>query len=116
MLNRIEIIGNLGKAPECRTLSNGGIVAKFSVATTKTYKDAQGQKQKSVTWHNCECWGNLATVAEKYLRKGTQVYVSGEMVYDEYTADDGSKKSFPKIKVFEIKMLGSKQETNSFAF
>jgi len=116
MLNKISIIGNIGKDPECRTISNGGIVAKFSVATTKTYKDGQGEKQKSVTWHNCECWGNLATVAEKYLKKGTLVYVSGEMVYDEYTADDGSKKSFPKIKAFEIKMLGSKPESNGPTF
>lgn len=116
MINKIHIVGNLGKDPECRTLSNGGIVAKFSVATTKTYKDAQGQKQKSVTWHNCECWGNLATVAEKYLRKGTQVYVSGEMVYDEYEGADGGKKVFPKVVAHTIKMLGGKPESSGPSF
>ena len=116
MINKIHIVGNIGKDPECRTLPNGGIVAKFSVATTKTYKDGQGEKQKSVTWHTCECWENLAKVAEKYLKKGSLVYISGEQLYDEYTAGDGSKKSFPKIKAFEIKMLGSKPESNSFTF
>lgn len=117
MINKIHIVGNIGKDPECRTLPNGGIVAKFSVATTKGWTNKQtGEKGKTTTWHTCECWENLAKVAEKYLKKGSLVYISGEQLYDEYTADDGSKKSFPKIKVFEIKMLGSKPENNSFTF
>jgi len=117
MINKIHIVGHLGKAPECRSLQNGGVVAKFSVATTKGWTNKQtGEKETSTTWHNCECWGNLATVAEKYLKKGSLVYISGEQLYDEYTGEDGSKKSFPKIKAFEIKMLGSKPESNAFTF
>lgn len=117
MINKIHIVGNLGKDPECKSLPNGGVVAKFSVATTKGWTNKQtGEKETSTTWHNVETWGNLATVAEKYLKKGSLVYISGEQVYDEYMADDGSKKSFPKIKAYEIKMLGGKPESSGPSF
>ena len=116
MINELTLIGNLGKTPECKTLQNGSIVATFSVATTKTYKDAQGQKQKATTWHNVVAWDKLAQVCEKYLKKGNQVFIKGEMKYDEYEGPDGGKKVFPKVVAHTIKMLGSKPETNGPTF
>lgn len=112
MLNEINIIGNLGKTPECKTLESGAIVASFSVATTKTYKDRNGEKQKATTWHQCVAWDKLAQVCEKYLQKGNQVYIKGEIIYDEYTDKQGVKKTFPKVVAHTIKMLGSKNESN----
>lgn len=113
MINKITILGNVGKDPECQTLQSGSVVASFSVATSKIWKDQNGEKREATTWHNVVTFGNLAKVCEKYLKKGNQVYIEGEMVYDEYTDKQGVKKTFPKVKAYEIKMLGKKQSNES---
>ena len=79
-INKVIIVGNLGKDPEVKTLEGGAKVARFTVATTESYKDRTTGERKDVTeWHNVVCWRNLAEIAEKYLVKGKQVYVEGRL-------------------------------------
>lgn len=111
MINKVIILGNLGQDPEVTTLENGNKVAKFSVATSETYKDKQGEKQTQTEWHNVEIWGNLATVAENYLKKGSKVYLEGKIKTDTWEKD-GETKYKTKISAFVLKMLDCKpQET-----
>jgi single-strand DNA-binding protein len=97
MLNEVKLIGNLGQNPEVRTLNNGNKVANFSLATSETYKDRDGQKQTVTEWHNVVIWGKLAEVAERYLTKGSQVYVSGKLKTRSWEDKDGNKKYITEI-------------------
>ena len=86
MVNKHILIGNLGKDPELRTTTNGN-VATFSVATTESWKDANGVKQEQTSWHNIVVWGNLADVAAKWLKKGHRVYLEGKVITKGYQKD-----------------------------
>ena len=85
-LNKIELIGNLGKKPDVKTLDNGAKVAMFTLATTEpAYTTQQGKQVSAKTeWHNIIAWGGMATIAERFLAKGQQVYVEGKMRYRNY--------------------------------
>ena len=79
-VNKVILVGNLGKDPEVRHLENGAAVANFSVATTESYKDRNtGERRDQTEWHNVVLWRGLAEVAEKYLKKGSQVYIEGKI-------------------------------------
>jgi single-strand DNA-binding protein len=105
MLNRVTLIGRLGKDPEVRRLETGAAVAKFTMATSESYKDKDGNKQETTEWHNVVMWRTQAEIAEKYLKKGMLVYVEGKLTYREYTDKDNVKKYFTEIVASNFQML-----------
>lgn len=109
MINKVTLLGNLGKDPEIRTFENGSKVARFSLATNKNFKDKAGEWQTQTEWHNIVVWGYAAEHAEKFLKKGGLAYVEGEINYREYEAD-GQKKYITEIKGDVLKSL-EKRET-----
>ncbi len=110
MLNRQTLIGNLGGNPETVTFENGGKIVKFSVATTLKWKDKQTGETKSDTqWHNIVANGGLADVCEKYLKKGSKVYIEGYTKHRSYEKD-GVTRYLTEVKLQELKMLGNKSD------
>jgi single-strand DNA-binding protein len=110
-LNRVQLIGNLGKDPEVRAIPSGAKVANFSIATTESYTGKDGQKSDKTEWHNIVIWRGLAEVAEKYLRKGSQVYIEGKLTTRSWDDKDGQKKYTTEIIADNLVMLGKAQES-----
>ncbi|MCX8019812.1 MAG: single-stranded DNA-binding protein [Chitinophagaceae bacterium] len=106
--NKVQLIGNLGNAPEIRNLESGKKVARFSVATTEVYRNAKGERVTETQWHNVVAWGKLAEIAEKYLTKGKEVAVEGKLINRSYNDKNGAKKYITEIQVNELLLLGSK--------
>ena len=106
--NKVQLIGNLGNAPEVKTTDNGKKLARFSVATSESYRNASGEKVSETTWHNLVAWGKVADIAEKYLNKGSEVAIEGKLINRSYTDKDGNKKYITEVQVNELLMLGSK--------
>jgi single-strand DNA-binding protein len=104
--NKVQLIGNLGNAPDVKTFENNRKLAKFSVATNETYRNAKGEKVTETQWHNVIAWGKLAEIAEKYLDKGSEVAVEGKLINRSYTDKEGVKKYFTEIEINELLMLG----------
>lgn len=109
--NKVQLIGNLGNAPEVKTTESGKKLARFSVATNESYRNAKGEKVKETTWHNAVAWGKVAELAEKYLTKGKEVAVEGKLINRSYTDKDGNKKYVTEVEVNEILMLGGDKPT-----
>lgn len=111
-LNRVTLIGNLGKEPEQRFMPNGNAVCNFSIATTESWKDKQsGAKQEETTWHNITMYGRLAEIAAQYLTKGSSVYLEGKLKTRKYQdKQTGADKYVTEIICDEMKMLGGKQD------
>jgi single-strand DNA-binding protein len=108
-VNRVILVGNLGKDPEMRYLPSGEASATLSIATSEQWKDKQGNKQERTDWHRVEFIGRTAEVAGEYLKKGSSVYIEGRIQYDSW--DDkttGEKKYMTRIRGDQMKMLGSK--------
>jgi single-strand DNA-binding protein len=112
MLNKVQLIGRLGKDPEVNTLESGARLAKFSVATSEKYKDKQGQSQEATEWHNIVIWDKLVDIVEKYLNKGDLVYLEGKIKTRQYEVE-GQTRYATEITAYEMKMLGSKTETRT---
>jgi len=109
-INKVMIIGTLGRDPEMRYLPNGNAVCSMSLATDEGYKDKQtGQQVDRVEWHRIEAFGRLAEIMGKYLKKGSKCYVEGKLKTDEYEKD-GIKRYSTKIVANEMTMLDSKQD------
>jgi len=109
-INRVILIGNLGKDPEVMTFDNGVKKASFSLATTESYKNKEGAKVDQTEWHNVVLWRGLAEVAEKYLKKGSQIYVEGKIKYRSYE-QDGMKKYITEIYADSMTMLGTRRDS-----
>jgi single-strand DNA-binding protein len=107
-VNRVVLIGNLGRDPESRQLPSGDSVVTFSLATTDSYKDKSGQKVETTEWHRVVFFGRTADVAAKYLTKGSQVYVEGSIVTKKFTDKEGNEKVSVEIKGDRMQMLGGK--------
>lgn len=105
-LNKATIIGNLGKDPEVRAIPNGAKVANFSIATTESYTGKDGNKVDKTEWHNIVMWRGLAEVAEKYLKKGSQVYVEGRLQTRSWDDQNGQKRYTTEIVADNMVMLG----------
>jgi len=105
--NKVQLIGNLGGAPEIKTTETGKKLARFSIATDEVYRNAKGDKVKETTWHNLVAWGKIAGIVEKYLNKGSEIAVEGKLISRSYTKD-GVKKYITEVQVNELLMLGSK--------
>lgn len=111
MVNKVILIGNVGKDPEVRHLESGSVTASFTLATTEKYKDKQGELQTTTQWHNIVIWGPLAEIAEKYVRKGSKLYVEGVIRYEKYTDKEGVVKYITKIICSNFSMLDSKPKS-----
>ncbi|HUS87287.1 MAG TPA: single-stranded DNA-binding protein [Bacteroidales bacterium] len=109
--NKVTLIGNLGKDPEVKDLDGGRKVAKFTVATTESYKNETGDKISETSWHNVIAWNGLATIAEKYLKKGREVAVEGRISYRNWEDKEGIKRYFTEIILSQIHLLRN-GETN----
>ena len=91
MLNKVILIGNVGKEPEVRAFTDTK-VANLTLATTEKYKDKQGNLQDATEWHNLQVWGKLAEIVEKYVKKGAQIYVEGKIKQESYESEKGGKR------------------------
>jgi len=105
-VNKVILIGNLGADPEIRHLQNGVSVANFRLATSETYKDkTTGEKREQTEWHNVVAWRGLAEITEKYLRKGSKVYVEGKLRNRQYQDKDGQTRYVTEIQTDEMTLL-----------
>lgn len=112
-LNKVTLIGNVGQDPEVRSTQNGGRVATFSLATTRTWSGASGDRQEKTEWHRCVVWNTgakgqgLADVVEKYVKKGDKLYVEGRIEYRQWQDKDNATRYTTEINVREMLMLGA---------
>ena len=112
-LNKVLIIGNLGRDPEMRYLPSGEAVANLAIATTEKYKDKQGQPQEHCEWHKASFFGRTAEVCGQYLKKGSQVYIEGSLRTRKYTDKEGVEKYSTEIRGDRMQMLGGKGSDDS---
>jgi single-strand DNA-binding protein len=110
-LNKILLIGHLGRDPEIRYTPEGAQVASFSIATSENWTDKSGTRQEKTDWHNIKAWGKLADLSKRFLTKGRQVYIEGRIHYSEYTDRDGNKRSKAEITASQIVLLGSRGQS-----
>ena len=108
--NSVRLIGHLGDNPKMRKLDSEKSVANFSVATNENYRDHDGNKKSETTWHKLVAWGKQAEVAEKYLKKGTEVAIEGKLTNHSYEDKNGEKHFVTEIVVNEILVLDKKAE------
>ena len=106
MLNQVQLIGRLGRDPEVRYMPNGEAVCNFSIATSESWKDANGQKQERTEWHNITLYRRLAEVAGQYLKKGALVFVQGKIQSRKYVDKNGIERTAYEIICDSMKMLG----------
>ncbi len=106
-INKVILLGNLGKDPVTRVVSPGKAVTEFSLATRERYKDKNGETVIATEWHNIVAWSPIAEIIEKYLKKGSQVYLEGKIESRTYEDKDGIKRYRTDIKVKDIQFLGS---------
>ena len=104
--NKVQLIGNLGNAPEVRNTEAGKKLVRFSVATNEQYKNAKGERVTETQWHNLIAWGKVADIAEKFLLKGTEVAIEGKLINRNYMDKEGNKKYITEIQVTELLLLG----------
>ena len=109
-INKVILVGNLGKDPEVRYLEGGSPVANFSLATSEFYKDKNGNRVETTDWHKIVAWRGLAEVASKFLKKGMQVYVEGKLKTKSWTDKDGTKQFSTEIVADNLVMLGKREE------
>ncbi len=112
-VNKVILIGNLGKDPEVRYLDNGVAVANFSLATTENYKNKEGERVSQTEWHNIVLWRGLAEVAEKWLKKGSSVYVEGKIRTRKWEDKDGNTRYSTEILGDNMTMLGGKPSSET---
>ena len=111
MLNKVILIGRLGRDPETRFMANGEAVCNFSVATSEKYTDKNGQRQEATEWHNVTMYRKLAEIAGQYLKQGSQVYIEGKIKSRKYTDKNGVERTAYDIIANEMKMLGGNAQT-----
>jgi single-strand DNA-binding protein len=111
--NKVQLIGNLGNNPEIRTIEGGKKLARFSVATSETYRNAKGEKVTETQWHTLVAWGKVAEIAEQFLSKGSEVAIEGKLINRNYTDKDGVKRYVTEVQVNEVLMLGEKKSAKA---
>ncbi|HKA44299.1 MAG TPA: single-stranded DNA-binding protein [Burkholderiales bacterium] len=108
-VNKVILIGNLGRDPEVRYMPEGGAVTNISIATTDTWKDKSGEKQERTEWHRVAFFGRLAEIAGEYLKKGSQVYVEGALRTRKWQDKEGQERYTTEIVASEMRMLGRRE-------
>jgi single-strand DNA-binding protein len=106
--NKVQLIGNLGNDPEIITLESGKKLAKFSLATNESYKNAQGEKVTQTDWHNLIAWNKTADIIEKYVTKGKEIAIEGKLTSRSYETKEGEKRYVTEVVVNEVLMLNNK--------
>jgi single-strand DNA-binding protein len=114
-LNKIQLIGNVGKDPEVRSTQSGARVAEFSLATSEQWNDQSGAKQERTQWHRCIAWnksggGGLADVVEKYVTKGSRLYIEGAVEYRSWQDQNGQTRYTTEIRVRDVILLSSRND------
>lgn len=109
-VNKVILVGNLGRDPEVRHLESGRAVANFSLATSETYKNREGERVTHTEWHNVVMWTPLAEICERFLRKGSQVYIEGKLTTRSYDDKEGNKKYITEVVGREMTLLGKAPE------
>lgn len=112
-VNKVILVGNLGKDPEIRYLDGGVPVANFPLATSESYKDKAGNRIDQTEWHNVVLWRGLAEITEKYLKKGNQVYIEGKIRSKTWEDKDGIKRYSTEIVAENMTLLGGKREDSN---
>jgi single-strand DNA-binding protein len=112
--NKVQLIGRLGQDPDLRTLESGKKVAHFTLATSGSYKSADGSKIEETTWHSIVAWNGLAEISSKFLRKGREVCVEGRITYRTYTDKNGIQKSITEIIASDMVLLSSRTKSGDF--
>lgn len=112
-INKVILVGNLGNDPDTKYTQAGMAITRVSLATTSMRKNREGENTERTEWHRVVFFGKLAEIAGEYLRKGSQVYVEGELRYDKYTGQDGVEKYTTDIVGNEMQMLGGRSEGSS---
>jgi single-strand DNA-binding protein len=107
-VNKVILIGNLGRDPEVRYLPSGDAVTNISIATTEQWKDKSGEKQEQTEWHRVALFGKTAEVAGEYLKKGSQVYIEGRLQTRKWTDKEGKERYTTEIRADRMQMLGSR--------
>jgi len=109
-MNKVLLFGNVGKGAETKHLESGKVVAKFSLATNKSYTNQSGEKVTDTAWHNIVMWGKTAETAEKWIKKGSSIIVEGEIAYRTYEDKDGVTKYITEIVCDKFHFAGGKKE------
>ena len=114
-VNKVILLGNLGKDPELNYLPSGQSVAKFSLATSRKYKDKNGELKEETEWHNIVAWGKVGEISAQYLKKGSQAYVEGRIRSHSWEDREGKKRTTVEIVADEIVLLGGRGEGSAEA-
>ncbi|HHP7240935.1 MAG TPA: single-stranded DNA-binding protein [Cyclobacteriaceae bacterium] len=114
-VNKVILLGNLGKDPEIRNFETGRSVTNFPLATSETYKNRDGEKVTKTEWHNVVLWSPLSEIAEKYLTKGDQVYIEGKITTRSYEDKEGTKKYITEVVGREMTLLGKAKGADSIS-
>jgi len=115
-VNKVILVGHLGRDPESRYLPSGDAVTNFSIATSEQWKDKNtGEKKEATEWHRISAFGKLAEICGEYLKKGSQVYIEGKLQTRKWTDKDGVEKYSTEIKAEQMRMLGGKQQSEPAA-
>ena len=109
-VNKVILLGHLGSDPEVKYLEGDKVVANLSLATSEAYQDRNGNRVEQTEWHDLELWDQQAKIAEKYLKKGSQIYVEGKIKSDKWTDEQGQNRKKMKIRVLSFTMVGCKPE------
>jgi len=109
-VNKVILVGNVGKDPETRYLDESTAITKFPMATSETYKNRAGERVSTTEWHNIVLWRGLAQVAEKYVKKGTQIYIEGRIKTRSYDDAEGNKKYITEIVGDQMQLLGRRRD------
>jgi single-strand DNA-binding protein len=109
-VNKVILVGNVGRDPETRYLDESTAISKFPMATSETYRNRSGERVTNTEWHNVVLWRGLAQVAEKYVKKGTQLYIEGRIKTRSYDDADGNKKYITEIVGDQMQLLGKRPE------
>jgi single-strand DNA-binding protein len=112
-INKVILVGNLGKDPELRYTPNGTAVATFPLATSSRWKDSAGESQQRTEWHRIVTWGRQAEVCNEYLKKGSQVYLEGRIQYRSFDDKEGNKRFVTEIIARLVQMLGRREPETS---
>ena len=115
-INKVILVGNLGSDPELRYTGSGTAVCNFSLATSESYKDRDGNQVENTEWHRVVAWARLAEICGEYLKKGRQVYIEGQLQTRQWEDKDGNTKYTTEIKAREMQMLGSRDDSGGGNF
>jgi single-strand DNA-binding protein len=107
--NKVQLIGRLGNDPDIKTLDGGKKLVRLNLATNEVYRNAQGEKITETQWHNVIAWGKVADIAEKYLKKGSELAVEGKLINRTYNDKEGNKKYATEVHINELLLMGEKQ-------